>query len=427
MTISKNNNLAYKIKGIGIWLICACFFLYEFMLRTVVGTYQIPLMEDLSLSNFQFSLISATVFAIMYGSMQIPAGIIIDQYGLKKALAAGSLTCAIATFGFAKSYDFYSATFFRLLMGFGASFGFICLLIAVNEWLPKKNVGLFIGLSQFIGTIGPMGAAGPLNDLSASGEVGWRMVFYCLSVGGFVIFILGLLFVRNNNEVTGNYTVLYRPESAKKSFKRLFARSQPWFIAFVSAGLYFTVEFLSESEGKSFLIYKDIDGSVAAYMITLSWLGYAIGCPLLGMISDFVQKRKPLIYYAAILGLISIIAIIYATNIILLKIAFFCLGFSASGQSIAYATISEQYKKQYVALGFSLCNATVMVLSAINAPLIGYLVDHYKEHGNLTLELYQNIFGIFVSISILTIIIAKFFIKETFCKSLVDYTYIEYK
>ncbi|WP_367608019.1 hypothetical protein [Legionella sp. W05-934-2] len=43
------------------------------------------------------------------------------------------------------------------------SFGFICLLISVYDWLPRKNAALFIGLSQFIGTMGPMLAAGPLD------------------------------------------------------------------------------------------------------------------------------------------------------------------------------------------------------------------------------------------------------------------------
>ena len=149
-------------QGLLVWGICALFFLYEFFLRTVIGTFQHPLMADLQLNAIQFSVLSTTIFLLVYGLMQLPVGFILEQLGLKKSLLLGSGLCTLATIGFSFSYQFWTALFFRIGMGLGASFGFIALLVSVSEWMPLRLRGTFIGLSQFIGTMGPMLAAGPL-------------------------------------------------------------------------------------------------------------------------------------------------------------------------------------------------------------------------------------------------------------------------
>ena len=71
------------------------------------------------------------------------------------------------------------------------------MLIAVYDWLPHKNIGLFIGLSQFIGVLGPMMAAGPLDSLSQAGGISWRYVFIILAIVGVVLAGITLLIVKN--------------------------------------------------------------------------------------------------------------------------------------------------------------------------------------------------------------------------------------
>ena len=146
-----------QAKGFLVWGICALFFLYEFFLRTVIGTYQHPLMHDLGLTSFQFSVLSTTIFLLIYGCMQIPAGLIVDNIGLKKSLLIGAVCCTVSSIGFAYADSYAVAIIYRMLMGFGASFGFICLLISVHDWMPHKYSAIFIGLSQFIGTLGSDG------------------------------------------------------------------------------------------------------------------------------------------------------------------------------------------------------------------------------------------------------------------------------
>ncbi|NCI24335.1 MFS transporter [Francisella tularensis subsp. holarctica] len=127
--------------------------MYEFLLRTILGTFEHQIIADLDLSILTFSILSSTAYQLTYGVMQIPVGIITDKLGLKKALTLAILVCALGVGLFGLCNSFVAALIYRIMIGFGASFGFLCLLIAVYEWLPNRHIGLFIGLSQFIGVL----------------------------------------------------------------------------------------------------------------------------------------------------------------------------------------------------------------------------------------------------------------------------------
>ncbi len=415
---------SFKLKGFVVWGICAVFFLYEFLLRTVIGTFQHPIMNDLNLSSFQFSILSTTVFLLIYGLMQIPVGIIVDNIGLKKSMIFGCLACTLASFGFSMASSITVATIFRLFMGLGASFGFICLLISVNEWMPQKYIAIFIGLSQFIGTLGPMAAAGPLDSLSESGHVTWRSIFWLLGIFGACLTILIYLFVENNFSKAGNYLIISKPEKISTSIYRLFSRKEPIYIALLAACLYFSIEYLSENEGRSFLATKNISNTTASYMITIAWIGYAIGCPLLGLLSDTFKRRKLIIASSSCLSLISIIGILFTHQIWIVQVSFFILGLSASGQSIGFATIAEHFKKEFLAVGFGLTNAVITTISAINAPIIGLFLDSYRGDEILNHGHYIVVFSILIVISLISVVLSFFYFTETYCKSLVNHTFI---
>ncbi len=412
-------------KGFRVWGICAFFFLYEFLLRTIMGTYQHPVMHDLHLTTFQFSLLSSTIFLMIYGFMQIPVGIIVDNIGLKRSLLIGALTCSCAAIGFSYSYTYGIAIAFRMLMGFGASFGFICLLISVSEWMPHKYSAIFIGLSQFIGTLGPMLAAGPLASISKGNAIQWRFVFLVLGGVGFLLTVLILLFVENAQEKAGRYVILHKPQKISTSISKLFSRIQPWYIALLTTSLYFTIEYLSENEGRAFLVLKGASATSASYILSIAWIGYAIGCPLLGFLSDFLERRLTIMKISAALGLAAIVIILYAPGILVLQCAFFALGVSASGQSIGFAMIAENFKPQFLAVGYGFNNAMLTAFAAINAPCIGLVLDYTKEGSTLSLHEYLFVFNGLIVIAVIGLILSIFFVKETYCKSSVDFTILK--
>ena len=404
--------------GFVVWGVCALFFTYEFMLRTVLGTFEHPLIQDLNLNLVSFAILSSTAYQTIYGLMQIPVGLIIDKAGLKRTLFIATLICSLSVVGFGLTHTFKSAFIFRVLMGFGSSFGFIGLLVAVYDWMPRKRIALFIGLSQFLGTLGPMMAAGPLNTVAQGGSVAWRFIFYCLGGAGLIISVLIALFVRNNQDYAGGFQILKPSKPLTKTMLELIRQPQVWVIALFSASVYFTIEYLSENSGKTFLILKGVSSDRSSYLITLSWLGYAIGCPLLGYISDLTGKRKRMMITSATLCLLSGITIFYLpTEPYLLIVSFLLLGVGASGQSIGFAVMAEQCSERYLAAGLGLNNAVIMLISSINAPLLGWVISKHTSGSQASVYDYQQSFLLIIAFMIFALVLAIFFIKETFCKS----------
>ncbi len=416
----------FTVKGVSIWLICASFFLYEFFLRTVLGAFQEPLMHDLHLQAFQFSLLSSSLFLLVYSLMQIPVGLILDYFGLKRALLLGIGICTAFTLAFAFSAHYYFALLMRMGMGLGAAFGFVGLLLCVYEWLPKAHRGLFIGLSQFIGTIGPMLSTGPLMRLVEYTHASWRSVFIGLSLIGALIGILTLLFVENKQQQAAQYIVLKKPEKIRHMFSRLFHRAQPWWVAFISAGLYCPVEYFSENEGRFFLHLKGISLHVASDMLSLAWLGYAIGAPCLGSISDRISRRRTLLIFSALCSILALSGIVYTATPLWLYSSFFLLGISASGQTIGYANIVEQMPSTLRAVALSLNNTIITLVTASSAPIIGAILDHESRHHQL-LEKYQMALNTLIVMSLLISLSSIFFLKETFGKSQIAFNILNPK
>ncbi|MEY8765406.1 MULTISPECIES: MFS transporter [Francisella] len=426
-----NNKLSFL--AITIWLTCAVFFMYEFLLRTILGTFEHQIISDLDLSILTFSILSSTAYQLTYGIMQIPVGIITDKLGLKKALTLAILVCALGVGLFALSSSFAAALIYRIMIGFGASFGFLCLLIAVYDWLPHKHIGLFIGLSQFIGVLGPMIAAGPLESLSQAGGVDWRYVFIALAIIGIILAGVTIVLVKNNDQSgdssKNRFIILNTPTSVMKEIQSIFSNKQIWLIAIFSATTYLAIEYLSENATKSFLSLNGFDAKFSSYLITLAWLGYGIGCPSLGAISDRIKRRKPVMIFAICLTFVSLATIIFfPINQTILYLSFICLGLGASGQSIGFAIIAEQSSSGCRAAALGVNNFLIMLSVGVGSPIISEVFDLFSNQGkNPSVVSYQTSLSLLLVFTALGILISIFFIKETFCRSKKEVIFVDMK
>ena len=147
----------------------------------------------------------------------------------------------------------------------------------------------------------------------------------------------------------------------------------------------------------------------------------------MGIISDYIRLRKPLFIAAAVIYTISLSVLMLTRNIYALSFSFFLLGVGASGQSIGFATIVENFKKTYLALALSLNNSLITLLTAINAPILGLIIDSRKQSTTLTLDDYTYMFTILIIIACASLFIAVFLVKETNCKSAVELTVLDRK
>ncbi|QDP73252.1 MFS transporter [Legionella israelensis] len=414
------NNITAK--GIAVWLVCALFFIYECLLRTVLGTFQSSLMSELYLTTITFAFLSSTAYSLMFGPMQFAIGFIVDRFGIKKTMFVAVLICTVANIGFACSPTYTVAIIFRVVMGLGSSFGFICLLVTVYDWMPRNHIAFFIGLSQFIGTLGPMIAAGPLNALSNFLGVSWREIFILIAFSGLIIAFLVIFIVDKNKQHESHAIILRIRSNTANPIRKLLGEKQVWYIALFSACVYFSLEYLSENECQIFLKQKGFSDYFSAYMITVAWLGYAFGCVVMGYFSDKFHRRKSVMLASALLVLIALTGIIYLSlNEFLTAFCFILLGVGASGQSIGFAIMAEQCKEASLAVGLGINNAMIVAFVAIFPPFIGSLLKYAGQKQSLIMT-YQYAFLVMMALSILAVILAGSLIRETYCKSVRENT-----
>ncbi len=410
-----------SILGFSIWIIASLFFLYEFFLRTFLGTVADQVITQLHLTPERFALLGVAYF-ISYGVMQLPVGILVDRFGVKLVMLVAVLICSVATFAFACSTTFIAAFISRFFMGFGSAFAFVCLIVVAMRWFPRRHFGLFAGLSQLIGTMGPLLAGGPLLDFIMKMHETWRIALIQIAIFGIILAGFVMLFVKNKPmKAVAGLPVQHHSKKITQQLKQLLTNPQVWFIAIFSGAVYVSIALLGAVWGTHYLETKGFSQEASAYMVSIVWLGYAIGCPLLGFCSDIMKRRKPMLVLSTIMGFGSIIAILSTTmpSKFVFTLAFFVLGLAAAGQNVGFVTIAEQVGPEIKSTAIGFNNAMITVFDALLVSIVSLFIILPKNH-IVTSAYASKSFSAFLVLPILyfiAFIISMFCIKETYCRS----------
>ncbi|WP_309648674.1 MFS transporter [Nocardioides sp.] len=133
---------------------------------------------------------------LVYAGMQIPVGLLVDRFGSRSVMLAGTLllTGAQALFAVAESYPL--ALLARTLVGVGDALTFICVLRLVSRWFPARRVPFVTQLTGTLGQVGAIGAAIPMTY--ALGRWGWTTAYLGAAVLGAVLAVAILVAVHDS-------------------------------------------------------------------------------------------------------------------------------------------------------------------------------------------------------------------------------------
>ena len=79
---------------------------------------------------------------LVYASLQIPVGVLLDRFGARKLIVVGALTMAAGQLVLAVADSLPLAILARVLVGAGDALTFISLLSVVTSWFPARRVPL---------------------------------------------------------------------------------------------------------------------------------------------------------------------------------------------------------------------------------------------------------------------------------------------
>lgn len=126
---------------------------------------------------------------------QIPAGVLIDRYGTRKALTAMTLLAALGCLIVSHAADWTLLVLGRAMIGFGFSAAMMGSFKLFAAWVPPDEATTLIGRYMFFGLLGGLLATTPL--VLMLDRLGWQAVFFLFGAGTAAVACLFALIVRN--------------------------------------------------------------------------------------------------------------------------------------------------------------------------------------------------------------------------------------
>jgi len=121
---------------------------------------------------------------------------------------------------------------------------------------------------------------------------------------------------------------------------------------------------------------KGFSKELASYGISLIFIGWMVGVPLVGMISDFFQKRTKVMLFGIVGCLISICLVIYLNlPVYLCYTLLFLIGIFSSAQLLNFTLSIELSSLRAKATAVAFTNFIVSCGDGFIQPFIGYLLD----------------------------------------------------
>lgn len=354
------------------WAVLAACFLLGFFHRFAPATFADSVAASLGASSTTLGILFSWHFWV-YTAAQIPAGMLVDRYGVRWTVFSGSIVTACGSYVLATADTALMASVGPALTGAGLSVVFVGIMKFNAMWFRPENYGLITGLTMLLATSGAILAGTPMALLLEHFE--WRVLFALAAVAGLALSTCVALFVRDatNNKMRGEPAGsalggLSKALSQKAMWPLLFATvgTNGTFYAF--AGLW-GVPVLTDSRG--------IEHSSAVWYVTAAMVVYCAGCLGIGVISDKVGCRKPFLFGT------SVLAVIGWGGLTLLPwqagwqalILYILVGAAASQVTVSFAALKESVPERVSATALAILNAGVFGASAALQPLFGVTLD----------------------------------------------------
>ena len=358
-----------------IWGLVVAFFFYEIFLRVFPAVMFDDLVKSFQVSAAQLGALSAFYF-YSYAPMHIPVGLLMDCFGARKLLSFASFVCAAGCILFAASHRLFEAQLGRFLMGIGSSFGFVGMVYVSSHWFPKSQLGFLVGLGNSIGMLGAIAGEGPLAYFLTL--FNWRLIIYVVGLFGIVLAFSFMIFLRKGKRDSKKKEIKETSKSLFRNLRIVCSNYRTWLNALIALLFYMTTSTFGALWGIPFLIKGyGISKHLAGFLISMIFVGWIVGGPLIGCVSDRFKRRKPFLFGAIILTLLSLLPVIYIPHLPfpLLFLFLFFVGFFSSAELLNFSLCIDLNPLYAKGTSIAITNCIIAVGSSIMQPFFGLLLD----------------------------------------------------
>ena len=371
-----------KITGLAltIWFTCAFFYALEYFIRSSTGALLDDFMkEPYNLSTLSISLFSSA-FYWAYVLAQIPAGILVDRFGVKKVMVVSTAIFSVAIF-IATAFTSESALLlYRVLAGFGGGFAFLCALKSISIWLPNRLFPMFTGFTQFLLYTGATLSAAPLVLLSKHFSIPEIMM------GVFIISLIVLLFsifaIKTHPDFVKNSTTGAK-KSSFKDILEVVANKQIWLNGFYCFTIYGTTVLFADLWGIRYLQLTGFTEAQAGLCTSFIFIGVAVFSPLWGVIATIFDGEKRFLLVAPIFGFFIVTYLLFFNDSFILACILCVLFGGVQGvHTLNYSALRNTVSATQIATGLALVNVFLPLSGGILQPVTGAIINSLKENND---------------------------------------------
>lgn len=296
-----NSRRAWFILGVGAFI-----YLVAVMQRTSLGVAGVAAADRFESSAAALSAM-AVLQLVVYAGMQIPVGVLIDRFGPRTLMLAGTAVMAAGQFIVAGSSEITPAVLGRVLVGAGDAAIFISLIRMISSWFTGPIVPQ---LSQWVGNIGQLGQVlSALPFAWVLHSFGWAPAFTAAASVSALALFLGALSLRDRPVDTAEPE---RTQSMRTALGQLrTALKRP------GTQLGFWSHYVTQSAGSVFTLFWGIpfmvfglgysEQTAAMMLLVVVGTGMVAG-PLIGLLS----ARFPLRRSSVVLAIVALIGAAWA-------------------------------------------------------------------------------------------------------------------
>lgn len=414
------------------WLIVGCgmlFYCYNYFLRISPSVMHHEITQAFALNATQFGLFT-TLYYLAYTPMQLPAGMIYDKFGPRIVLCLACLGAVAGLCIFISTQNYYVAGIGRFLIGLGGAFSYIGTLKLASIWLPKNRFAVAAGLTTAIGMLS--GAFSQTYLTKILDVISYQKALSSALMAGIILSVIIFMFVKNKGHK--QKSISQESEMQSVSFDKLILavklilkNRQMWLIGIIGCLLYLPASVFLDLWGIPYLkIVYHLTAHEAALITSFTFYGWILGGPIIGALSDRLQRRKlPLILTGAIAALLlCIVFYIPGLTFTSLSIILFIAGFCCGAHPLCFALGKENNPLEISGTAVAITNMLIMTGGVIFQPVVGLLLDYHAgvsaSVGGLSTLYTATDYTFAVSVVPIGVAIGIFlslFLKETYCES----------